>query len=262
MISIGIIESLSWEANFGDGAIDYFFFPWGLILLTIGAWVVYNSKTIDGKRSSSNDPAVIELAAQITQRNARRHLLISGAVSILFLVLLTVVVNVPFISANTPGCPEDGLHEDSIMTYYFPCNVVCNFSPDSGAFGFFSNNLTAGAFATNSSSASAALSFEISNPCAATPYFIFSLTFSGWNISNVSRWDSNAQPASTGNAVVFQSRTPGSPNELIPGKVTHFVFYPASTISESIVKGDSYSYEVEIGLQNSTSGFGATSTAT
>jgi hypothetical protein len=257
---LGIIASDSWEANFGAGAVQYFFFPLGLILLTAGAWVVYYSSAIANSRSSSISPDD-QMAAQFNQRKVKRKLLISLYVVIGFLVIFTMVVNFPFILTTTSGCPDDKPSDVSIMTYYFPCNVICSLPSPLSGFTFGSYNLTGGVSATNSSSATAAVAFELNNPCHDTPFFLVSVTLTGYGFSEINRWDSNAQPTSVSNTVPFNSNQNGSSNELISGQITRFIFYPASTGPLMIEKGQLYSLEVKIGVSNSTDGFGTTFTA-
>jgi hypothetical protein len=43
ILTFGIFVSGSWEYNMGFGGTDYFFFPWGLIILSVGSWFVYFS---------------------------------------------------------------------------------------------------------------------------------------------------------------------------------------------------------------------------
>ena len=263
VLILGILASVSWEVNLGTGAVDYYFFPWGLILLTGGAWVVYYSLIIVNAKSGSPIPSGDAAAAQFNQRKVKRKLLISVYVVIAFLVIFTIVVNFPFFLTTTPGCPEDKPYNVSIMTYYFPCNVICSLPPPlSRGFSFSAFNLTAGVSATNSSSATAAVTFDMNNPCRATPFFIVSVTLSGYGVSEINRWDSNTQPTSVSNAVPFSSNLSGSANEMIPGRITQFVFYPVSNSPNTIEKGQLYSVEVKIGVPNSTDGFGTTFAAT
>jgi len=145
------------------------------------------------------------------------------------------------------------------MTNYFPCNVICSLPPPlSRGLTFSLDNITAGVSATNSSIANSTLTFDMNNPCRATPFFLVSITLAGYGFSEINRWNSNAQPSSASNTVPFNSSQSGSANELIPGRITHFVFYPATTTAKTIEKGQLYFLEVKIGVSNSTDGFGTT----
>ncbi len=221
---------------------------------------MYYSYTIKSGTSSSPNQYEDPTAAYIRRKKTNRNLRISVFAVITFLVMFTVIMNIPFIPSSNPGCPEDKSVEESIMGYYFPCNVVCSINPLTTYIIQYPGNITFGVSATNSSNATAALSFDINNPCAATPLFIFSLVLSGGNLSNITRWDSNAQPTSADNQVIFSSHLSESANELLPGRITHFVFYPASTTPQAIIRGQDYSFNVEVGVSIfSTYGFGTTS---
>ena len=223
---------------------------------------MYYSRIIVNTKSGSPIPSSDAALIQFDQRKVKRKLFISAYVVIAFLVIFTIVMNFPFISYSKSGCPDDKPYAVSIMTNYFPCNVICSLPSPSSGFTFGSSNLTAGVSATNSSIATAAITFDMNNPCSATPFFVVSITLTGYGFSEINRWDSNAQRSSATNTVPFNSSQNGSANELIPGGITHFVLYPATTTAKTIEKGELYNLEVKIGVSNSTDGFGTTIAAT
>lgn len=118
-----------------------------------------------------------------------------------------------------------------------------------------SGTLYGGVTSSGTTNATSSLTLSLNNPGSST--YITSLTLTGTAISSVTGWCSNSDQVGGTGCTQISWTAGGSSNQMPPGVVTSFSFFPSSIapqISQSILTGQTFDYVINFANGQSVSG--------
>ena len=132
-------------------------------------------------------------------------------------------------------------------------------------FGLFGSNvktvtlasatLYGGVSSATATNATTSLTLALNNPGSAT--YISSLTLTGTAISSISGWCPNSDKVAAGGCTLVAWTAVGPNNQMLPGQVTSFTFFPSSVgvqTTQSITTGQTFNYVINFANGQSVSG--------